>query len=73
MAHNLWKVIITGAQIVGRAFTKAVRQEIAASQEAAKRNAERGGSKLSCEFQNSNCYSFRMKHLTFFRWDSICC
>merc|ERR1712020_95416 len=44
MAHNLWKVIITGAQIVGRAFTKAVRQEIAASQEAAKRNAERGGS-----------------------------
>ena len=46
MAHNLWKVIITGAQIVGRAFTKAVRQEIAASQEAAKRNAERGGSKL---------------------------
>ena len=47
MAHNLWKVIITGAQIVGRAFTKALRQEIAASQEAAKRNAQSGGSK--CE------------------------
>ena len=47
MAHNLVKLVIAGAQIVGRAFTKAVRQEIAASQEAAKRNAQSGGSK--CE------------------------
>ena len=57
MAHNLWKVIITGAQIVGRAFTKAVRQEIAASQEAAKRNAERGGSKLWISKFKLLCFS----------------
>ena len=60
MAHNLWKVIITGAQIVGRAFTKAVRQEIAASQEAAKRNAQKGGSKCELLF---NKYA-RLKKLT---------
>ena len=24
------------------------------------------GVEVSCEFQNSNCYAFRMKHLTFF-------
>ena len=46
MAKHLAKIIVTGAQIFGRAFTKAVRQEIAMSQEAARRNAQKsGGSK----------------------------
>ena len=46
MAKHIAKLIISGAQIVGKAFTQAVRQEIRLSQEAAKRNAERsGGSK----------------------------
>merc|ERR1712004_695279 len=43
MAKHLIKLIVTGAQIVGKAFTQAVRQEIRISQEAAKRNAQRSG------------------------------
>ena len=43
MAKELVKLAIMGAQMVGRAFSKAVRQEILASQEAAKRNAQRSG------------------------------
>ena len=43
MAKHLAKLIMTGAQIVGKAFTQAVRQEIRMSQEAAKRNANRAG------------------------------
>ena len=43
MAKHLAKIIMTGAQIVGKAFSQAVRQEIRISQEAAKRNAERSG------------------------------
>ena len=43
MAKHLAKLIVTGAQIVGKAFTQAVRQEIRISQEAAKRNAQRSG------------------------------
>ena len=44
MAHKqIAKIIIAGAQIVGKAFTQAVRQEIRMSQEAAKRNAQRSG------------------------------
>merc|ERR1711893_38396 len=43
MAKHLAKIIVTGAQIVGKAFTKALRQEIAMSQEAARRNAQRSG------------------------------
>ena len=47
MAKHLIQMILTGGQIVGKAFSQAVRQEIRLSQEAAKRNAERsGGSKL---------------------------
>lgn len=37
MAQNLIKIIITGVQVVARAFTKAVQKEYAASQQAAKR------------------------------------
>lgn len=43
MAKHLIQLVITGAQIVGKAFTQAVRQEIRMSQEAAKRNAQRSG------------------------------
>merc|ERR1712012_316541 len=43
MAKHLIQMIITGGQIVGKAFSQAVRQEIRMSQEAAKRNAERSG------------------------------
>ena len=39
MAKHLAKLIMAGAQVVGRAFAQAVRQEIRMSQEAAKRNA----------------------------------
>lgn len=37
MAKHLIQIIILGTQAVGKAFTKALRQEIQASQEAAKR------------------------------------
>ena len=46
MAKELAKLIIAGAQIVGKAFTQAVRQEIRMSQEAAKRNAQRTGQSM---------------------------
>ena len=39
MAKHLIQIIIAGAQVVGRAFTQAVRQEIRMSQEAAKKSA----------------------------------
>ena len=48
MAKHLAKLVVLGAQMVGKAFTQAVRQEIRMSQEAARRNAERSG--------NSECY-----------------
>lgn len=41
MAKQLAQLIIAGAQVVGKAFTNAVRQEIRMSQEAAKRHATR--------------------------------
>ncbi|XP_014225574.1 mitochondrial import inner membrane translocase subunit Tim16 [Trichogramma pretiosum] len=37
MAKYLAQIIVLGTQMVGRAFARALRQEIAASQEAAKR------------------------------------
>ncbi|XP_033324800.2 mitochondrial import inner membrane translocase subunit Tim16 [Megalopta genalis] len=37
MAKYLIQVIITGTRVVGKAFARALRQEIAASQEAARR------------------------------------
>jgi hypothetical protein len=38
MAKYIAQIIILGGQVIGRAFARALRQEIAASQEAAKRN-----------------------------------
>ncbi|XP_068157536.1 mitochondrial import inner membrane translocase subunit Tim16 [Drosophila tropicalis] len=37
MAKYIAQIIVMGGQAIGRAFTKALKQEIAASQEAAKR------------------------------------
>lgn len=37
MAKYIAQIIVLGTQIVGRAFARALKQEIAASQEAAKR------------------------------------
>ena len=45
MAKHLVQIIIAGAQVVGKAFTQAVRQEIRMSQEAAKKSASRQESK----------------------------
>lgn len=39
VAKHIIQLIITGAQVVGKAFGQAVRQEIRMSQEAAKRSA----------------------------------
>lgn len=38
MAKYIAQIIVLGGQVIGRAFARALRQEIAASQEAAKRN-----------------------------------
>lgn len=38
MAKYLAQIIVLGGQAIGRAFAKALRQEIAASQEAARRS-----------------------------------
>lgn len=43
MAKHLVEIIKLGSQMVGRAFAQALRQEIAASQEAAKRAGGGGG------------------------------
>lgn len=37
MAKYLAQIIVLGGQVIGRAFARAIKQEIAASQEAAKR------------------------------------
>ena len=44
MARHLIKIVIAGAEVVGRAFSRALRQELAASQEAAKRRSQTTGS-----------------------------
>jgi len=44
VAKHLIQIIITGVQVVGKAFGQAVRQEIRMSQEAAKRSQSRKAS-----------------------------
>ena len=44
MAKQLAQLIIAGAQVVGKAFSQAVRQEIRMSQEAAKSRQSRSKS-----------------------------
>ncbi|XP_015795486.1 mitochondrial import inner membrane translocase subunit tim16-B [Tetranychus urticae] len=43
MARFIYKMVIEGAQIVGRAFARALKQEMAASQQAAQRRATSAG------------------------------
>jgi import inner membrane translocase subunit TIM16 len=49
MARHIAQLIILGAQVVGRAFARALRQEFAASQEAARRGGggEKGASRAA--------------------------
>ncbi|XP_013778125.1 mitochondrial import inner membrane translocase subunit tim16-B-like isoform X3 [Limulus polyphemus] len=51
MAKHLAQIIILGAQVVGRAFTRALKQEFAASQAAAKRA---GGGRAGAEKAATN-------------------
>jgi len=51
MARQIAQIVLAGAQVVGRAFAKALRQEIAASQAAA---ARAGGGKQGAESSASN-------------------
>jgi len=53
MAHNLIKIIITGVQVVGRAFSKAIQKEYAASQQAAQKA---GGGKKGNEAAAQTTY-----------------
>lgn len=57
MAKYLAQIIVLGAQTVGRAFTKALRQEIQASQEAAKRG---GGGQRGNERAAANARAGKM-------------
>lgn len=51
------QLIIAGAQVVGRAFNRALREELAASQEAAKRRAAASSSSSSNSSFRSNAES----------------
>jgi len=70
MAKYLAQIIITGSQVIGRAFIKALRQEVAASNAAASRA---GGGKAGAATAESNlkvCISqmfllFKVKFLIF--------
>ena len=64
MAKHLAKIIVTGAQIVGKAFTKALRQEIAMSQEAARRNAQRSGTSANRESENWHDFLLIFKYIS---------
>ena len=80
-AKYLAQVIVSGAQIVGRAFARAVKQEIAASQQAAQARAsqrgEEGGRKsaaadayagltLNVRFHVFFCHVFNLQNLYIF-------
>ena len=48
-AKYIAQIIVTGATIVGRAFTRALRQEILASQQAAKARQSKEGSRSAAQ------------------------
>ncbi|XP_059480360.1 mitochondrial import inner membrane translocase subunit tim16-B [Neocloeon triangulifer] len=54
MAKYLAQIIVVGAQVVGRAFARALKQEYAASQEAAKRaqNGQRGTARAAANMKS---------------------
>lgn len=67
MAKYLAQIIVLGTQAVGKAFARALKQEYAASQEAAKRA---GGGKQGNERAEANAksglFSFLTVHQTYF-------
>lgn len=56
MAKYIAQLIVLGGQVVGRAFARALKQEIAASQEAAKRNQNRSGPSRAATARTGNLY-----------------
>lgn len=54
MAKYIAQIIVLGGQVIGRAFARALRQEIAASQEAAKRNQDRSTSTRTATTRTGN-------------------
>jgi mitochondrial import inner membrane translocase subunit TIM16 len=55
MAKYIAQLIVLGGQVVGRAFARALKQEIAASQEAAKRNQNKAGSTRAATTRTGKC------------------
>lgn len=47
MAKYIAQIIVLGGQVIGRAFARALKQEIAASQEAAKRNQNKASTRTA--------------------------
>lgn len=65
MAKYLAQIIIMGGQVIGRAFARALKQEIEASQQAARRAGgdKAGSSRVEANLKaskrlNLNCYPF---------------
>lgn len=54
MAKYIAQLIVLGGQVIGRAFARALKQEIAASQEAAKRNQGRSGETRAATARTGN-------------------
>lgn len=54
MAKYIAQLIITGSQVIGRAFARALKQEIEASQEAAKRNQNRSSGSRAATSRTGN-------------------
>lgn len=69
MARHLIQIIILGTQAVGKAFAKALRQEIQASQEAAKRagGGQKGTQRAEANARAGNIYdnTFQFNHTKF--------
>lgn len=56
MAKYIAQIIVLGTQIVGRAFARALKQEYAASQEAAKRagGGQKGQNRVAANLKTGN-------------------
>lgn len=66
MAKHLIQIIILGTQAVGKAFAKALRQEIQASQEAAKRaGGGQHGAQRAAANARTGTYGLPLKALIF--------
>jgi len=70
MAKYLVQIIITGGQVIGKAFAKALRQEVAASNAAASRA---GGGKAGAASAESNLKVTYIIHFFFLHNSVIRC